>query len=194
MMKLLILFCLSACLVLVSCKNGEQKARNTAGIDTTKFYPMNDFIKSQIEFVDLRSFYIYQKNDLNGVKDSIALTKESFKKIAAIFLEKDISSADKKQHYTETVFHDLSTKSYTLNYRAKDIAEAIQNIDVLLDENTNQVKRIFIRSEFQHNDTSVVEQCNWKADKSFQINRFSKTPAGFKLNEFTYVNWNDQNK
>ena len=194
MMKLFILFCFSASFLFISCKNGQQKARDNSGVDTSKFYPINDFIKSQIEFVDLRSFYIYQKNDLNGIKDSIALTKESFKKIAAIFLEKDISSADKKQHYTETVFHDLSTKSYTLNYRAKDIAEAIQNIDVLLDENTNQVKRIFIRSEFQHNDTRVVEQCNWKADKSFQINRFSKTPAGFKLNEFTYVNWNDQNK
>ncbi len=194
MMKLFILICFSACLVFVSCKNGQQKVRNNSGIDTTKFYPLNDFFKSQIEFVDLRAFYIYQKKDVNGVKDSIVLTKESFKKIAAIFLEKDISSADKKQHFTETVFHDLSTKSYTLNYRAKNIAEAIQNIDVLIDENTNQVKRIFIRSEFQHNDTSVVEQCNWKADKSFQINRFSKTPTGFKLNELTYVNWNDQNK
>jgi len=194
MMKLFILFCFSASLVFVSCKNSRQKVRNSTGIDTTKFYPLNDFIKSQIEFVDLRSFYIYEKNDLNGVKDSIPLTKESFKKIAAIFLEKDISSADKKQHFTETVFHDLSTKSYTLNYRAKDIAEAIQNIDILLDENTNQVKRIFIRSEFQRNDTSVVEQCNWKADKSFQINRFSKAPNGSTLNELTYVNWNDQNK
>ena len=193
-MKLFFLFCFSASLGFVSCKNGQHAAQSKTGIDTTKFYPINDFFKEQIAFVDLRSFYIYQKKDINGSKDSMALTKESFKTIAAIFLEKDISLADKKQQYTETVFHDLSTKSYTLNYRAKNTTAVIQNIDVLLDENTNQVKRIFIRSEWQHNDTSIVEQCNWKANKSFQINRFAQSPNGYKLNELTYVNWNDQNK
>jgi hypothetical protein len=74
------------------------------------------------------------------------------------------------------------------------VNEPIQNIDILLDENTSIVKRVFVRTEINHNDTSIIEQCNWKADKSFQINRVSKTPSGYVSNEFNYINWNDHKK
>jgi len=62
-------------------------------------------------------------------------------------------------------------------------------LDILLDEKSNQVKRIFIRSEWQQQDTLIVEQRNWKADHSFQINRFSKTPGGFTSNSLQQIVW-----
>ena len=124
----------------------------------------------------------------------MGIDKDVFKSYAAIFLNKDVSSPEMHDKYTETVFHDLSTKSYTLNYRPKSVNEPIQNSDILLDENTNLVKRVFIRTETMIKDTSIIEQCNWKADKSFQINRFSRTPSGYVSNEFNYVNWNDRKK
>ncbi len=165
-----------------------------ASSDTTRFYSLNNFFKEQIVDVDLRAYNIYLIKELNGKKDSLSIDKDQFKILASDFLNKDVSTPEMHDKYTESVFHDLSTNSYTLNYRPKSADESIQNIDILLDEHTNIVKRVFIRIETMHKDTSIIEQWNWKADKSFQINRFSKTPGGFVSNEFNFVNWNDRKK
>jgi hypothetical protein len=179
---------------MVSCKNKKSAKTEKLNSDTTKFYALNSFFKEQMVDVDLRAYPIYLIKELNGKKDSTGIDKEVFKSMASTFLNKDISTPEMHDKFTESVFHDLSTNSYTLNYRPKSTNEPIQNIDILLDENTNSVKRVFIRIETMIKDTSIIEQWNWKADKSFQINRFSKTLSGYVSNEFNYVNWNDRKK
>jgi hypothetical protein len=179
---------------MASCKNKKTIKTAKTNTDTTKFYSLNNFFKEQIVDVDLHAYNIYLIKELNGKKDSLGIDKDQFKSMASDFLNKDVSTTEMHDKFTESVFHDLSTNSYTLNYRPKSVNESIQNIDILLDENTNIVKRIFIRIETMKKDTSIIEQWNWKADKSFQINRFSKTPSGFVSNEFNYVNWNDRKK
>ena len=181
-------------LMLCSCKTKNPIKAEKTSSDSTKYFSLSGFFKQQIVDVDLRAYKIYLIKELNGKKDSMAIDKEVFKTYAAVFLQKDISAPEMHNRFSETVFHDLSTNSYTLNYRAKSVEEPIQNIDILLDENTSAVKRVFVRTETTHKDTSIIEQCNWKADKSFQINRVSKTPAGYVLNEFNYINWNDHKK
>jgi hypothetical protein len=181
-------------LILASCKNKKALKTEKPNSDSTKFYALSSFFKEQIVDVDLRAYTIYFIKELNGKRDSIGIDKDLFKSMASTFLNKDVSTPGMHDKFTESVFHDLSTNSYTLNYRPKSVNEPIQNIDILLDENTNIVKRVFIRIETMNKDTSIIEQWNWKADKSFQINRFSKTPSGFVSNEFNYVNWNDRKK
>ncbi len=181
-------------ILFTSCKNKKSTKIEKQVSDTTRFFALSGFFKEQIVDVDLKAYNIYLIKELNGKRDSIGIDKEIFKTYATNFLTKDISTPEMHDKYTETVFHDLSTNSYTLNYRPKSVDEAIQNIDILLDENTNIVKRVFIRTETMKKDTSIIEQSNWKADKSFQINRVSKTPSGYVSNEFNYVNWNDRKK
>lgn len=180
--------------ILLSCQNKKTIKVEKASSDSTKYFSLSGFFQQQIVDVDLRAYQIYLIKELNGKRDSMAIDKEVFKNYAALFLQKDISSPEMHNRFSESIFHDLSTKSYTLNYRAKSVNEPIQNIDILLDENTSIVKRVFVRTEINHNDTSIIEQCNWKADKSFQINRVSKTPSGYVSNEFNYINWNDHKK
>jgi hypothetical protein len=192
-MKTWHLFFTLAILVL-GCQQKKPASVEKHPSDSTKYFSLSGFIQQQIVDVDLRAYQIYLIKEVNGKRDSMAIDKEVFKTYASLFLQKDISSPAMHHRFSESVFHDLSTKSYTLNYRATSVNEPIQNIDILLDENTNIVKRVFVRTETSRNDTSIVEQCNWKADKSFQINRFSKTPSGYVLNEFNYINWNDRKK
>ncbi|MEI7626598.1 MAG: hypothetical protein WCJ80_00090 [Bacteroidota bacterium] len=180
--------------IMAGCKNKKAIKNEKPNSDTTKFYALHSFFNEQIVDVDLRAYPIYLIKERNGKRDSIGIDKELFKSMASAFLNKDISTPEMHDKFTESVFHDLSTNSYTLNYRPKSVDEPIQNIDILLDENTNIVKRVFIRIETMNKDTSIVEQWNWKAGKSFQINRFSKTPSGYVSNEFNYVNWNDRKK
>lgn len=160
--------------------------------DTAKFYPLAAFFKSQIQYVDLRNFPIYKITLQDGKKDSVSLNKEEFISWAGIFLARSISDPTIKGLYTETVFHDLSTASYTLNYTTADTAAEVRNIDILLDEETNNVKRIFIKSLYKRGDTSIEEQCNWKAFKSFQVNRSLQTHNGYNRTSLNYINWNDK--
>lgn len=179
-------------LIVIACNtNTRQKKATLSTADTSKFYPITDFFKSQVQFVDLRNYPMYKITIKDGKKDSSYLSKDQFIALAKTFLDRDISSPKIKILYKETVFHDLSTGSYTLNYSAIDQHAEVQNIDVLLDEETNNVKRIFIRSVYTRGDTAFTEQCNWKAFKSFQINLSLLTKNGYNSTEFNYINWND---
>lgn len=173
-----------------------QPHRSTTGkdntrADTARFFATAPFFKDQIQYVDLRNFPIYKISIVNGKKDSSVLTKEQFTEWAGIFLSKDISSPKKAGLYKESVFNDLSTGSITLTYTPVNGEDSIQNVEVLLAQETSQVKRIFIKSIYNHGDTVITEQCSWKANKSFHINRSYTTKTGYQKTELNYINWND---
>ena len=192
-MKMLPVTLLLIFLTAISCKTNNRKANATLPTaDTGKFYPIADFFRSQIQYVDLRNYTLYKITIKDGKKDSSGLNKDQFIALAKIFLDRDISSPKIRILYRETVFHDLSTRSYTLNYSPIDHNAVVQNIDVLLDEETNQIKRVFIRSVYTRADTGFTEQCSWKAFKSFRINRSMQSKNGKQSTEFNYINWNDK--
>ncbi len=189
---------LSAVLVIIiilsmACQSKPPKTGSAlSGTDTGKFYPVSNFIKDQIRYVDLRNFTIYKITTINGKRDSAALTKDQFIQWASLFLDKDISSPKTASQYKESVFSDLSTGSVTLNYTPVNREAIIQNIDVLLSTETNLVKRIFIKTVFERGDTTVTEQYSWKTDKSFQVNRSFTTKNGYNATELNYINWNEK--
>lgn len=171
-----------------SCKNKPANSSAKAVSDSSKFYPLSEFIQEQMAYVDLRNFEIYQKHQTATKTDSSMISKEQFKQLAASFLTFDISKPDKKITYTETVFHDLSTASYTLNYKTSQTTDLVKNMDILLDEQTKMVKRVFIVSELQKADSSIMEHHSWTANKQFQITRTVETASG-RSNETTTVYW-----
>ncbi|MES2004558.1 MAG: hypothetical protein V4450_08555 [Bacteroidota bacterium] len=190
-MKLLPLLIFSA--ILFACNSRPHQNTNAApDIDTAKFYPLHSFFKEQIQYVDLRSFNIYKITVKDGKKDSTGISKDGFLAMAAIFLKRDLSDPNEKIRYKETVFQDLSTGSITFNYTPIDPKATVQNIDILLDEETHTVKRVFIRSVYTSGDSTINEQCNWKAGMSFQVNRTISTKTGYTSTELNYINWNDK--
>jgi hypothetical protein len=183
-------------LLVMACGSDKQKKgvseKNKVLSDTAKFYPLADYFKDQIRYVDLRNFPIYQIQTLDGKKDSTGISKETFARLAQLFLQRSLSEPGIKIRYTETVFEDLSTSSITLHYSPISDTETVKQIDVLLDNETRSVKRIFIRSTYQKGDTLINEQCNWKSNKSFQINRSISYGKGIRKNELNFINWNDR--
>ena len=192
-MKKVTVFFFAVILIILSCNTTTTKNNPAVPVsDTSKFYPLRNFFKDQIQYVDLRNFPIYKITVKNGKKDSAALSKDAFIALAEIFLNKDISAPQVKVLYKEAIFHDLSTGSVTINYTPVNSKAEVQNIDILLDEETNMVKRIFIRSVYIRSDTTISEQCNWKANKSFQVNRYITAKNGYTSTELNYINWNDK--
>ena len=193
-MKLLSTLLLLYILIGSSCKNNKpvEPAAIKKVEDTAKFYPLKDFLNEQIRYVDLRDFPIYKVTIRNKKKDSIALSKDQFIQQAAVFLNRELSFSKSKANYHESVFNDLSTGSITFNYQSTDANTEVQNIDILMDEQSQVVKRVFIRSAYSKGDTTIMEQCNWKADKSFQVNKTFSTKNGYTSTERKYINWNDK--
>lgn len=175
----------------VACRHHPAPAGpQTAAADTTGFFALPVFFKDQLAYAQSVHAPMYRITIKDGKRDSAALSQEAFQQLAGIFLSKDISAPDIKALYRESVFHDLGTKSYTLSYTTVHNNAIIRGIDILLDEESNNVKRIFIRSQYNKGDTSITEQCNWKAYKSFQVNRYYHA-GRYSSTELNYVNWNN---
>lgn len=177
-------------ILILSCGNpSEPTSQPQASPDSVQFYTTTTFFKDQINYVSLLKKSIYLYHTVNSKTDSVLLDSTQFSSLVSAFIAKDISSAEIKKNYKETVFQDASTGSYTLNYTAVNPEVIVQGVDILLDEESNQVKRIFIRSRSIKGDTTVQEQHNWHAFKGFQISKSLTTTKGYQSTEITEVRW-----
>ena len=59
----------------------------------------------------------------------------------------------------------------------------VRNIDILMDEQTSLIKRIFIRKQRHNNDTTSTEQLSWKTNEGFTTSISKETNTGFLLNK-----------
>lgn len=163
--------------------------------DTSKFFPLNDFLIADIKDVQQTPYLIYKISvHENKKRDSSAITKDEYNKFANQFLQRSISTSSSKLSYKEVVFHDLSTKSYTINYTATDPDLYVKDISILLDDGTNKIKRVFIHCLKDNGDSTIIEQYSWKAGKSFQINKSIQRKDGSSLEEQNSIIWNDNTR
>ena len=139
-----------------------------------------------------KPYFIYQiTTKANGNKDSAAFKKEAFASFIQQFIVCDIADNIVKNQYKESAFKDNSTQSITLNYSTLNKELPIQNIDVLLNEETNKVTRIFIRQILENTDSSTTILYSWKANKSGMVTKSVIKKSGTKYTEQQFVNWND---
>jgi hypothetical protein len=185
------LFVLVLMLIIVSCKHkGSSVGKANAGDDSMHFFQVSQYVNSQIEEVNKTPYFIYKITITNANKDSVAISTPQFVQLAQPFLKPDISSPDLKKNYTENIFHDQTTKTFTISYSTTNKELEIQNLDILLEEDGKTVRRIFMRKFFSYPDSSAFEQLSWKASESFQINRVVNTGDNKENTQQTIVVWN----
>ena len=158
--------------ICVSCKNSQNSEIGKPNEnDTTKFFQVSQFLQSQIKEVNATPFFIYKIDILNNRKDSIPINTAIFNEVSKQFLTPDINDEKIKKYYTESIFEDQTTNGFTISYSTLNKELELQNVDILLDQDGQAVKRIFIRKFYNYTDSSAIEQLSWKPDESFQINR-----------------------
>jgi len=178
--------------ILVACgENIHTENQLQPSPDSTKFYPTVSFFENQMAIIPTMKKNIFVFHTKDGKKDSSQLTTQAFEELVKEFISKDITGDATKKHYRETVFQDASTGSYTLSYTAVDTTVMIKGMEILLDEQTNQVQRVFIRSVYRKGDTSIMEQHNWNTAKGFQIIRSFTNIQGYTTNELTEIRWEE---
>lgn len=178
--------------VLLACgENVNTQSQLQPSPDSTKFYPTASFFENQMAVIPTMKKNISIFHTKDGKKDSSIITTAAFEELIKEFISKDITDPTTKKHYRETVFQDASTGSYTLSYTAVDTTVTIKGMEVLLDEQSNQVQRVFIRSVYRKGNNSIMEQHNWNTAKGFQIIRSFTNIQGYTKNELTEVRWEE---
>ena len=176
-----------ACLISVmasACSNNTANTNNKiAASDTTSFYPIAAYFNSQLKHFDSIGAR-YSIVTIEGTKkDSIVVTSKEILVIAQSFIESDISDSIQKVNYKESVFRDAGTASFNINYTPLNALVPVRNIDILMDEQTSLIKRIFIRKQRLNNDTTSTEQLSWKTNEGFTTSISQETNTGFLLNK-----------
>jgi hypothetical protein len=177
----------------IGCKDkGTGPIQTNAAKDTTHFFQITQFIKHQIEEVKQTPYFIYKVEIKNGNRDSIPVTTPIFTQLAQPFVTTDINNPEIKNDYTENVFYDQTTKTFTISYSTLNKQLEVQNIEVLLQEDGRTVKRVFIRKFYNFSDSSAIEQLSWKTNENFQINRVVQGRGKKENIQQTIVVWNEK--
>lgn len=124
-------------------------------------------------------------------KDSIVIDTTDFKYWADRFLQKDFNDPDWKTQFNEVVFNDQTTKTYTLSYTTREATIPLKQADITAEENSNKVKRIFIRQQWLAGDTVYFTTGIWKPGKSFWISTTKKFQDTVTETAVNYIKWND---
>ena len=170
-----------------ACSDTKEKTTTIVSADTTSYYSMASYINSQLKYFDSVGA-TYNVVTIEGTqKDSITAQLAAIRPMIQSFLDADISDSIQKKNYQESVFRDAGTASLNINYTPMDNSTSIKNIDILMDEQSSLVKRIFIRKQQLTSDTANTEQLSWKTNEGFTISVSKKSNSGFLLNKTTTV-------
>lgn len=172
-----------------SCKEGENQQ---AQADTTSFFPLKELIMGDVKDVVQTPYLLVAYTITDQSKDSVIIDTTDFKIWANRFLAKDFNDPEWKPQFNEAVFNDQTTKTYTLSYTTKDANIPLKQADVTAEENSNKVKRIFVRHQWLSGDTIYFTNGIWKPGKSFWISITKKFQDSVIQSEVNYIKWNDK--
>ena len=182
-MKPLIIACV-VCMMAAACSNSKEDTKNlVATTDTTSFYPLASFIKDQVKYFDSTGVKFSVVTTEGAIKDSITSQLASIMPMIQSFMEADISDSVQKINYKESVFRDAGTASLNINYTPINTSVPIRNIDILMDDQTSLIKRLFIRKQFRTKDTTSTEQLSWKTNEGFTTSISKEASNGFLRNK-----------
>jgi hypothetical protein len=191
MMKNTLVVCTLFTLLMVSCRNNTVKVNDkVSNNDTVKFFQVTQYLQSQVKEVNGTPYFIYKIEINNNKQDSTPINTAIFNQLSQQFLKPDINDPELKPHYRESIFEDQTTKSFTISYATTNKALELQNLEILLDEDGQTVKRLFLRKFYNYSDSSAIEQLSWKPGESFQVNRSVQNPGNSESRRQLLVVWN----
>ena len=170
--------------MVAACADTKDKTNNiVTTTDTTSFYPIASYINDQIKYFDSIGVTFSVITTEGAINDSIVTQVAAIMPIIQSFIDADISDSIQKINYKESVFSDAGTASLNINYTPINTAVPVRNIDILIDDQTSLIKRLFISKQFLIKDTTCTEQLSWKTNEGFTKSISKEASNGFLLNK-----------
>ena len=188
-------------LVYVGCNSAEVEPGTSQIRDSTQktkeYFPVLDFIRSEIRFVDSLPIGIMKYTTQDGKTDSGYIKLDEFHQLAQEFLPSDLNEEAFENNFSETSFFDNTTQHSSFLYASTKKNSGVSRIDVLVKpENVvyNKVKSIYMEKFSEDADSSVIKKLYWKAGQNFQINTEIRTPKQEVATRQIKVVWNPWNE
>jgi hypothetical protein len=172
MKSLSILIC--SVILFFSCNyNTKSTTAPTANItveDTTaNYFPVTTFLKGEIYNIKARNITPVLKTKIGANTDSAWVKYDSLTTVLHEFLNPIIDTSNTKKTYQEKSFKDETLATFTFTYDLRNNAAdtfAFKNWDVLIDQETNTVKRIYLVKKINENTSA---QLTWQTGKWCKI-------------------------
>jgi hypothetical protein len=174
-----------------SCKDQKPTTAPVEQTEKKSYFPVVDFLKGQIHYVDSLPVAILKIVTENNKRDSSYIKSEEFDKLAQDFILPDLQQDIFEKGFKESSFIDQTTQSATFNYISTDSKLSLQRVDVLAtpDELYSKVKSIFLQQTLNKNDTIIVKKMYWQTNKHFQIATSVQAPDQPKKIKQLQVTW-----
>jgi hypothetical protein len=184
-------------LLVVGCNNNTDVHNDASpSADTTQgvkaYFPVLDYIQSEIRYVDSLPVGIMRYSSQNGVIDSGYLKPEEFHELANEFLSPELAKEKFEKEFSETSFFDNTTQYSSFVYSTTNKNLPVQRVDVLAkpeDIVYNKVKSIYIEKHLERADTSITQKLYWKAGQNFHINTEIRTSKPEVITKQVKVVW-----
>jgi hypothetical protein len=138
------------------------------------FFPVADYIRGEIHYVDSMPLAIMKYNIHDGHTDSSFIHSDEFHRIAGEFLLPELEKGNFEKQYLERSFMDETSGFLTFTYSTPDRNLLLQRADVLAIPATtatgsSQVKSIYLETARSSADTLIVKKMLWIARKNLLI-------------------------
>ncbi|MBC7827560.1 MAG: hypothetical protein H7122_07435 [Chitinophagaceae bacterium] len=184
-------------LLFISCNNPDTRPDPSPAIDSTQkvkaYFPVLDFLKSEINYVDSLPVGIMRYTTQNGIIDSGYIKPEEFHRLAQEFLSPVLNRETFENEFSETSFFDNTTQYSSFLYATPNKNLPVYRVDVLVkpeDVVYNKVKSIYMEKLSEKGDSSIVQKLYWKAGHHFQISSEIRTSKPEITSSQVKVVWN----
>lgn len=183
--------------LIIGCKNGDPQPTPLKNVDTINkvksYFPVLDFIQSEIRYVDSLPVGIMRYRTQNGVTDSGYIKHEEFHALAQEFLPAELNRKTFENEFTENSFFDNTTQFSSFLYSTNNSNLSVHRVDVVVkpqDVVYNNVKSIYMEKLFERADTSIKQKLYWKAGQNFSITTEVRTTKLELPSSYVKVVWN----
>lgn len=180
---------------IISCKNGSNANPPLKAKDTLSNTPIIELLQNDVDDVLKTPYYLYIKTtNIEPTKsiDSIALSRDEFKKLVQPILQINLHTQAAKESYKEEAFQDFTTHSYSFVINAINNNTAVKNITALFNDETNRLKTCYITIENVTTDSTTTKKYFWKNNKSINIITETKYKNNSTKTFTQFINWNDK--
>lgn len=177
----------------------SQDKADTAEADSTekvesRFFPVYDFIRNEVEYVDSLPMGLMKYTTTNSKKDSGFIQLEEFHTLAGEFLAPELYDVTFKKLFKETSFLDKSNNNATFFYKTDDESSPVKRVDIITQKTDvyDEVKSVYIEKQIQAGDSTFLKKMYWRPKRSFQINTIRSSGTGKPKDEQVKVVWDNR--
>lgn len=180
-------------------KEPSQDRAATIEADSAKtaespYFPVYDFIRNEVEYVDSLPVGIMKFTTVGKKKDSGFIQLEEFHTLAGEFLAPELYAETFKKLFKESSFFDKSNNNATFFYKSDDESSPVKRVDVITQKTEvyDEVKSVYIEKQVQSGDSFFVKKLYWKPKRNFQVITIRSAGEGKPSDEQIKVVWDNR--